>query len=101
MKTYGIFDIKTARYLPPFYAVTHGHAIRMFTDHTNERGTPLNLHPEDYQLFHLGDFNDELGVFENRPRPEPLAQAIEVINKQAPAQLDITDAINRKLGKAS
>lgn len=99
MKVYGIFDVKVSEYLPPFYANTHGQALRLFTDHTNDPSTPIYRHPEDYRLFHLAEFDQATGAFISRDKPEHLGDAADVKDKTAPPQLDITDAINRKIAQ--
>lgn len=51
---------------PPFFVVNHGAAIRSFGDEI-KRSDPnnnLNKHPEDYDLYALGEFDDDSGTFE-------------------------------------
>lgn len=38
-----------------------GAGIRMFTDEVNKGGTNLNAHPDDYELWQLGIYDDETG----------------------------------------
>ncbi len=61
-----IFDKATSAYMRPFPAQTIGQALRQFSDEANREGTPINAHPEDYSLFHLGNFYD------NNAKLEPL-----------------------------
>lgn len=60
---YSIFDRKAGIYHAPFFAVSHGSAIRSFSDLANDRSTTIGRHPVDYVLFHIGVFDDSSGMF--------------------------------------
>lgn len=62
LNVYSIYDTKANAYAQPFYSQTDGSAIRAFSDHANEKGTPANKHPDDYILFRIGTYDDETGV---------------------------------------
>lgn len=55
---FSIFDQKAAAYFPPFYLQNKALAIRTFGDMVNNPESRINKHPEDYTLFHLGQWND-------------------------------------------
>lgn len=98
LKVYAIYDLKVTHYMQPFYQQTHGAALRAFTDAVNDPGSPLNKHPEDYQLHHLADYEDQDGTFVNRTKPELIQTGTEALIKPRDVQqLDITEAITRKL----
>lgn len=61
MEIFSIFDIKAEMYSRPYFALTHGEAIRTFVDAVNTGDSPYNRHPDDYTLFHVGSFDDSLG----------------------------------------
>ncbi len=65
LKAFSIYDIKTEAYMRPFFCITSGEAIRVFTDLTNEAGSPFNKHPTDYHLFEIGAFDDGTGHLES------------------------------------
>lgn len=50
----------------PFFSTSVGGAIRGFTDEINNarEGNQLNKHPEDFDLYLLGEFDDANGKFE-------------------------------------
>jgi hypothetical protein len=53
----------------PIFVHTQGQAIRSFQDEIN-RNAPDNemfRHPEDYDLYFIGTFDDKTGNFENCP----------------------------------
>lgn len=49
----------------PFFSVSTGGAIRGFADEINRvaDGNQLNKHPEDFDLFLLGEYDDQDGKF--------------------------------------
>lgn len=59
-------------YMRPFFAQTKGQAIRMFTDEINNKESPMQKHPDDYDLWYLGTWNDQDGQL-NDQKPEQLA----------------------------
>jgi len=50
-------------YNRPFYVPTIGAAVRSFTDEVNRKESEMQAHPEDYDLYDLGTFDDETGTF--------------------------------------
>lgn len=60
---YSIRDRAIDSYGRPFYMQTHAAATRAFKDELNREGSEMSPHPEDYDLFHLGSFNDATGEF--------------------------------------
>lgn len=58
----------------PFFSPSVGSAIRSFSDHLNgNEDSEMVKHPEDFDLFHLAVYDDELGLFENFERPKQVA----------------------------
>lgn len=47
----------------PFSVVAVGQAVRGFSDEINKAGSDLNRHPEDYDLYHLGTYDTDTGLF--------------------------------------
>lgn len=50
----------------PFYSVARGQAIRSFSDEINRNvsDNQLWMHPEDFDLYVLGSFDDSTGLFD-------------------------------------
>jgi len=50
----------------PFFTPAIGAAIRSFTDEVNRNGSdnPMYQHADDYDLYHLGTFDDSTGEFQ-------------------------------------
>lgn len=59
---YAVFDAKTKAHTTPFFDHSEGRAIRTFADCCNDIGHQFGKHPEDYTLFSLGTYDDELGT---------------------------------------
>lgn len=78
MKIYAIMDNALQRFMQPFFTHANAAAIRAFRDHVNEKGSPTNMHPDDYTLYYLGDFNEENGRI--TPEPTPLINAVDLLN---------------------
>lgn len=66
-------DIKANVYGNPMFVNSLGGAIRSFGDEiAKEDGNPFALHPEDYELYYFGDFDEVEGEFKIK-KPEQLA----------------------------
>jgi len=81
-KIYSVFDIKGKVYTRPFFMNYHGEALREFGDAVQDEKTRFHAHPEDYQLFYLGEFDDVSGIFTSLPHPENLGSALNFIEKK-------------------
>ena len=65
----------------PFYVVAIGQAIRSFSDEVNRRADDNQLfqHPEDFDLYELGVFDDSTGLFETGvPRQAAVGKDLRV-----------------------
>lgn len=59
-----IFDRASEIYGRPAFVPAKGSAIRSFTDEVNREAPDNELyrHPDDFDLYVLGDFDDQVGV---------------------------------------
>lgn len=60
-KCFAVYDSKAEAYLTPFFMPSTGAAVRAFTDLVNDRNTTVSRHPEDYNLFQIGEYDDASG----------------------------------------
>lgn len=69
-----IFDRAAGAYGQPFYSTTPSHAIRSFADAVQRRDPDnvMNRHPDDFELYVLGKYDDQTGLFETHA-PEQIA----------------------------
>jgi hypothetical protein len=73
----------------PFFVPHRNVAVRDFTDEVN-RSAPdnaLNKHPDDFDLYILGTFDDNSGVFVMEDIPTVLVRAKDVLISNAVANV--------------
>lgn len=78
LKVYSIRDAKGEVYNTPFFQKTHGEAERSFKQVSNDEKTFIFQYPEDYDLYYLGQFDDQTGVFEPLATPQHMLKAVAV-----------------------
>lgn len=61
LNVYCVFDSAASVYQRPFYCQTDGEALRAFGDISFDKEHPIGMHPEDYSLYRVGQFNDAKG----------------------------------------
>jgi len=66
-------------FVRPFYVPAVGAAIRGFSDEVNRKDSEMGNHVGDYELFELGEFEEETGKFRMLPEPRQLARAKDVL----------------------
>lgn len=59
-----IRDRAVDAFMRPFYVRSTGEALRVFADTVNSKDSPMNGHPEDYDMYVLGTFTEETGLFD-------------------------------------
>lgn len=77
---FAIKDTALNSFLQVFQAPTTGAANRAFADGVNDNQTPMNKHPEDYELYELGTWDQDSGLIEPQT-PKMIARARDVITK--------------------
>lgn len=60
-------------YMRPFFAHSVGQAVRMFQDEINNNQGEMHKHPDDYDLYHLGLWDDKTATFAACEAPEQVA----------------------------
>lgn len=76
-----VHDRQLDAFMRPFTAQAIGQAIRSFRDETNRKDSEIHAHPEDYQLYQLGTFDDQHGEIVALKKPELLAIASNLIER--------------------
>lgn len=87
-KIFSIFDSKAKVFGVPFFMPSVGMAIRAFGDLVNERGSLVNKHPEDFTLFEIGKYDDNLGLVEEVPVVS-LGMAVSLLRTDLSKQLPL------------
>lgn len=83
LEIYSVFDKKALVYGRPFFLLNDATAIRAFTDLVNDPSTDVNRHPSDYQLFHVGSFEDTTGGLIGLDTITPMVNGNEVVAIQS------------------
>jgi len=74
MFIYCVRDRATDQYGTPMFLISNGQAIRSFSDEVNraEKENSLYQHPDDYDLYLMGAYETQTGMFETKT-PEMIA----------------------------
>lgn len=72
-----VFDQAANVFARPFCVPSLGLALRSFSDEAVRQApdNPMWAHPQDFALFHLGEFDDEQGRFQLLDAPVRIATA--------------------------
>lgn len=81
LKIYSIRDSKGEIYKSPFYKTTHGEAERDFHTIVNNKDTLVAQYPEDFDLYHIGTFDDNNGKIRSLDTPEHIIKAVNCVKK--------------------
>lgn len=76
---FSVLDAAVSTYDRPFFARTKGEAIRSLMDAAREKSTNLNMHPSDFSLFLVGEFDQSLGILIPRDAPEKIVDVVALI----------------------
>ncbi len=94
LNVYSILDSKSGIYAKPFFMLNTSMAVRAFGDLCNDVQTTIASHPEDYTLYHIGEYDDGVATLKSiTPQPISNAAALLRYNKQPelPAKLRTVD----------
>lgn len=73
MKIVATRDVVGNVFSQPQFVVSVGMAIRSFGDACQNTQDPTNIlakHPGDFELWHLGEYDDETGTFDTTERSQ-------------------------------
>lgn len=83
---YTVLDSKAAFFGNPWCAEREAAAIRSFSDAVNDGSNPNNQwfkHPEDFTLYHLGEYDNETATFDVCP-PRAVVTASAMRSAKSP-----------------
>lgn len=72
-KMLAIKDRAIDAFQPIFCVRAIGEGIRAFQDAINKQDNPMSAHCDDYDLYHIGDFDDTTGAISRPHQPEQVA----------------------------
>lgn len=95
-RIYSIYDVCTGSFEAPFLAPNDRTSMRIVNDNLLFRDTLIKRHPEDYQLFIIGEFYKDSGeIVPMKPvKVINLSDLLVPNNKSTPACADDLDNIN-------
>lgn len=77
-----IRDAKSELFSQPMFYPAIGQAVRDFSDAVNDEKSGYHRHPEDYSLWHLGNFVDTTGELIPLPAPSCITLAVNVTTQR-------------------
>lgn len=100
-KMFSVFDSKAAFYGTPFFMPNEAMAMRAFGDLVNDQNSSIAKHPEDYSLFFMGIFDDNVGTLKEVV-PTCLVTAssllkVNTLNLKAPGLKEMKEIVNGKV----
>lgn len=87
LKIVSIYDGKAEAWMNPLVFQSNGQAIRSFGDAVNDSSSELGKHPEDYDLFELGEFDQLTGDIKKLKAPAHLAKGLNLVAAQTIADV--------------
>lgn len=79
-EVFSVYDSQVKVYMKPFCDVSKAMAHRGFIAAVNDSNLPIGKDAHAYSLFHIGQFDDETGRYENLHIPELVVSALTVFN---------------------
>lgn len=76
-KIFSIRDAKSGLFHAPFYKNAHGEAERDFQTMANDEKSIVSKYPEDFDLYYLGEYEDDTGKFNTLDTPQHVAKAVQ------------------------
>jgi hypothetical protein len=77
LKMFTIRDAKAEVFNTPFFQKTHGEAERSFRSACQDEKTNIFKYPEDFDLYYLGEYDDQTGKFKPMDTPVHCVKGIE------------------------
>lgn len=81
LKAFAVHDQKSKAFNTPFFKHTHGEAERDFKSAVNDnsqQNNNLHKYPEDFDLYHVGEYDDQTGLFTPVKTPQIVIKAVAV-----------------------
>lgn len=91
---YSIRDAKSEVFNTPFYKGTHGEAERDFRSAVNDEKTQLNRYPEDFDLYYLGEYDNNTGQSVSLDTPQHVIKAIQCVKGSGPTAVQAPEILD-------
>ena len=83
MKVFSVRDRALDAFGQPIFSPSTGLAVRSFSDEVNRPGSDFNKHPEDYDLYEVGQWDDETGTLAPLVPPKMIQIGKDLLLKTA------------------
>lgn len=80
-KAFAVRDGKTELFHLPFFSNTHADAERSFSATANNPQTTINQFPEDFALWHIGEYDQSIGKMFPLDQPIHMLNALAIVKK--------------------
>jgi hypothetical protein len=81
LKVYSIRDSKGEVFNQPFFQKTHGEAERSFSRLVKDESSTLAAYPEDFDLYYLGEYDDQTGLIDSLDTPQHMIKAVQCVEQ--------------------
>lgn len=79
LEMFTIYDVKARVYQTPKFALNEAMAKRNFEIHLTEENTIFTKFPDDFQIFHIGSYDDDTGEIKQKKKPTYLYSVRDLI----------------------
>jgi len=79
LKAFSIRDLKAGAFSAPYFAPSLGEGERQFIKLAKNKDTTVSQFADDFQLFHVGIFDDSTASYTALPTPQHVCDAKQVI----------------------
>lgn len=78
LKMFSIRDAKAEIFHSPYFNKSHGEAERNFAELVKDEKSMIHKYPQDFDLYFLGEYDDQTGKMEALDTPQHVAKAVTV-----------------------
>lgn len=71
-------DLAMEAFAQPMFVPTPAVAVRGFINEARRAESAIRQNPEDYELYHIAEYDESSGTFRNLDKPELLMRAVNV-----------------------
>lgn len=75
LRAYSVRDSKANMYNIPYFAKSEGEATRTFDKLRHDPQSIVCSYPDDFDLFYIGDYDDQEGTLKPLPTPMHIVKA--------------------------
>lgn len=78
-----VFDSAINGFGQPIFVRTTAQALRSFKDEINRPGSEMGQHPDDYTLYHIGQYDELVGLVTALKNNEVIARGKDVASSES------------------